>query len=148
MAEPNNTEQAHGDKTALNKPTRAWWNPELWPEATTVAQLERQKSFCDKLGAGGLCVSLLLLGVGWLVERKPKPQKDFPNVPGLERYEPKSHSLYGWVQRIATKGPFGICGAATLCATLLWATGNSSLNSRLEKARKRESSPDQNKLHP
>jgi hypothetical protein len=119
---------------------RPWWNWQLWPEPT-LAQLERRKSFCAKLVAGGLCASLLLLSVGWLFESKPKPQNDFVNVPGLERYETKSYSAFGWIWRIATDGPFGICGAIMLSGTIALGIGTSSLNSQLDKARKKESSP-------
>jgi hypothetical protein len=146
MAEADSVEQEQGDKTPFGATPRPWWNRELWPDPT-VAQLERRKSIYGKLLASGLCASLLLLTIGWLVEGKQKDQVVFglPSelVLGIPQQQ-QNNSLFSWVWRIAPSGPFGTCGAVTLVATILLAARGPSFDSQIEKARKRESSATQN----
>lgn len=109
---------------------------ELWP-APTVAQLERRKTLFSKTIGIGLILSLILLGLGWLMENKTDSAKDVigsyrrPDVPQTGRTGP-----FYWIWSIATGGPLGISGAVLLIATLCLAPVHTSLEQQLERARR------------
>jgi hypothetical protein len=101
-----------------------------------VAQLERRKNVLGKLLLIGFLTSMLLMGLGWLVEGNKKEEL-IPGVPIQQNY---GRSPYAAVFRFVSDGPLGVSGGIILVITMALGVASHSLDSKLEKARKKESS--------